>query len=137
MQTVVVRGLPGSEAPVPFIKEEVKIYNHLPSGELNDMIEEAEIIIARSGYSTIMDLIRLGKSAILVPTPGQTEQEYLAAFMRGKKWMYHAPQKNFKLEDALKGFRSMEKKMPDFRDSELHNLVKKLLIKVSQKANDK
>ena len=46
--------------------------------ELQMLLNKAKIVIARSGYSTIMDLIKLNKKAILIPTPGQTEQEYLS-----------------------------------------------------------
>jgi UDP:flavonoid glycosyltransferase YjiC (YdhE family) len=131
LEFVVVRGLPGKKFFTPLIKEGVKIYNHLSAYDLNKLMNESEIVISRSGYSTIMDLITLGKTAILVPTSGQTEQEYLAKHLQERNWMYCAPQKNFKLDAALDAFRSMEKKMPAFRDSELHDLVKELLIKIA------
>src|ERR1700676_1507399 len=47
MQTIVVRGLPDSELPIPLIQKGVKIYNHLSSDELNNLITESEFIIAR------------------------------------------------------------------------------------------
>lgn len=46
--------------------------------KIEQLLISSEIIISRSGYSTLMDLISIGRSAILIPTPGQTEQEYLA-----------------------------------------------------------
>ena len=53
--------------------------SHLNGEELNQAMVDADIVISRSGYSTIMDLARLGKKAIFIPTPGQTEQtSYLA-----------------------------------------------------------
>jgi uncharacterized protein (TIGR00661 family) len=58
--------------------------------KLANYILQAETIICRSGYSTIMDLLHLGKQAILIPTPGQTEQQYLAVQMsknHGWKWI--------------------------------------------------
>ncbi len=136
MQFIVVRGLPGLNSPVPFAGNGIKIYNHLPSAELNEIIDISDIIIARSGYSTIMDLVNMRKSAILVPTPGQTEQEYLAAYLHEKKWMYFLPQKNFNLENAINAFRSMEKRMPAIQESELQNVVKELLITVSRKSSE-
>ena len=51
---------------------------HLESSILADYIKNTPIVISRAGYSTIMDLWYLKKNAILIPTPGQTEQEYLA-----------------------------------------------------------
>ena len=41
----------------------------------------AKRITCRSGYSTLMDLAVLGIKAEIIPTPGQTEQEYLAERM--------------------------------------------------------
>lgn len=49
-------------------------------------IKNSRIVISRSGYSTIMDLLYLNKGGILIPTPGQTEQEYLAQRMRELGW---------------------------------------------------
>ena len=50
----------------------------------------AKRIICRSGYSTMMDLDAIGVSAEICPTPGQSEQEYLAEHLTGKnihrKW---------------------------------------------------
>ncbi len=62
-----------------FIEKNVEVVSHLASNDLNEAMLAAGVFIGRSGYSTIMDLARLGLSALLVPTPGQTEQEYLAA----------------------------------------------------------
>ena len=70
------------------MNEGIKIYNHLPADKLNELLIRSEYIIARSGYSTIMDLAKIQRNAILVPTPGQTEQEYLARYLHEKKWMY-------------------------------------------------
>lgn len=43
-----------------------------------DSIYQSKLIICRSGYSTIMDLEKYPYRIIYIPTPGQTEQEYLA-----------------------------------------------------------
>jgi UDP-N-acetylglucosamine:LPS N-acetylglucosamine transferase len=56
------------------------VRNHLADAELARALQGAELIVARSGYSTIMDLAALNLKALLVPTPGQTEQEYLAKY---------------------------------------------------------
>lgn len=45
-------------------------------------IASAEMIISRNGYSTLMDLHFLNKKSVLIPTPGQLEQEYLAELKR-------------------------------------------------------
>jgi UDP-N-acetylglucosamine:LPS N-acetylglucosamine transferase len=46
--------------------------------EFMGLMNESKVIISRSGYSTIMDLIATGNECILIPTPGQSEQLYLA-----------------------------------------------------------
>ena len=72
------------------------------SGEkLGHLILATENIICRSGYSTIMDLIALNKKAFLVPTPGQTEQEYLAQYLSEKGLFLYGKQEDFNLDDAL------------------------------------
>lgn len=59
-------------------KGNLDIMNFLLSKELQLAIAQSKHIICRSGYSSIMDLEVLERKAILIPTPGQTEQEYLA-----------------------------------------------------------
>lgn len=50
---------------------------HLPGAELAEHMSNAQLIVSRSGYTTLMDLVALGRSALVIPTPGQAEQEYL------------------------------------------------------------
>ena len=69
------------------------IKSHLDAKDLNTAISQSELIICRSGYSTVMDLAKLGKEAIFIPTTGQTEQEYLAKYYHKKGWA------NFSTED--------------------------------------
>jgi UDP-N-acetylglucosamine transferase subunit ALG13 len=64
----------------------ITLYEHLPSSGLKEIIKGSKNIISRSGYTTIMDLICLNCSALLIPTPGQTEQEYLAEYLSEKGW---------------------------------------------------
>lgn len=62
----------------------VRVEAHLPAHELQAALVQAELIIGRTGYSTIMDLEAIGRGALLVPTPGQPEQEYLARLHAGR-----------------------------------------------------
>lgn len=78
------------------------IVSHLNSLEMKTAILNSEIIISRSGYSTIMDLAVLNKKAVFIPTPGQTEQEYLANFFMKKNSAYSQKQSEFNLMEALK-----------------------------------
>ena len=65
------------------------------------MILRSDIVLSRSGYSTLMDLALFGKKAILVPTPGQTEQEYLASYHNKLEHFYYMSQKDFNLATAI------------------------------------
>jgi UDP-N-acetylglucosamine:LPS N-acetylglucosamine transferase len=58
---------------------------------------KAELIIGRSGYSTVMDIAALQKKSILIPTPGQTEQEYLANHLMKKRFAFCINQNEFSL----------------------------------------
>jgi uncharacterized protein (TIGR00661 family) len=97
---IIVRGLPSSSSMIPSTNT-IFFYNHLPAEELNKEMQKAEFIIARSGYSTIMDIVALRKKSILIPTPGQTEQEYLAKYISEKQIAFCVEQKNFILNKAL------------------------------------
>ncbi len=79
--------------------------NHLRSDELKYLIRNSTYIICRSGYSTIMDLVYLGRTALLVPTPGQSEQEYLAGQLSKQGWFIMENQKGFNLKSAIERLR--------------------------------
>ena len=111
-QVVLVRGLPNQTAqliPPPH----VKVFNHLPASDLGDLIRNAGQIICRSGYSTVMDLVRLGRRAIMVPTPGQIEQEYLGHYLASRGWAVCIDQKGFSLIDALAAAKAPGLQLPD------------------------
>lgn len=58
-------------------------YFHLPSSmELNQLINESSCVISKAGYTTIMEMVFLNKRAILIPTKGQYEQEYIAKHIK-------------------------------------------------------
>ena len=76
------------------------IVSHLPAKELEQEIANSELIISRSGYSTIMDLSVLGKKACFIATPGQTEQEYLAIKFEQEKKHQMMKQRSFNLVKA-------------------------------------
>lgn len=99
-KVIFLRGLPSSANRLANFNK-VQIENHLPSQDLNEAIEKSKIIICRSGYTSVMDLAALKKKAILVPTPGQTEQEYLAAYLSSKKYFFTVEQDEFYLQEVL------------------------------------
>ena len=58
----------------------ITFYPHLETTTFKEILTKSENVICRSGYSSIMDLYILQKKVIFIPTPGQTEQEYLAKY---------------------------------------------------------
>lgn len=60
----------------------IELLSHCDAPTLSTLIQNSRVIVCRSGYSTIMDLVSMKKTALLVPTPGQAEQEYLAVRMQ-------------------------------------------------------
>ncbi|MEO6489548.1 MAG: glycosyltransferase [Ferruginibacter sp.] len=100
-KVTLVRGLPMGGKKIPIRNEYLLVHDHLPSEALSELIQRSENIIARCGYSTVMDLIALKQKAILVPTPGQSEQEYLAGHLLKNKMFFTCPQENFSLQKCL------------------------------------
>ena len=74
------------------------IYNFMDSQQLETTITESDAVLCRSGYSTIMDLSKLGKKCYFIPTPGQYEQEYLAQRFTRKKLVPSCSQDEFTLD---------------------------------------
>jgi len=83
-RSLIIEGKPAQNINIQNFNN-VTIISHLEDKELAQTLKNAEKIYCRSGYSTLMDLWALEiKSAILIPTPGQTEQEYLAEYFEKK-----------------------------------------------------
>jgi UDP-N-acetylglucosamine transferase subunit ALG13 len=98
--SLLVRGKPDGTSE---IKAHGRLHevDFLITEDLNLAIEQSHLVIARSGYSTIMDLAKLGKQAILIPTPGQTEQAYLAKKLMTRGICYYKDQADFRISKAL------------------------------------
>ena len=93
----IVAGRPGARIAD---HRNVRIYPHLEDRELVSLILSASKVVMRSGYSSIMDFYALEKKALLVPTPGQTEQEYLAEIHSAKGYFIRMKQKDLDLKRA-------------------------------------
>lgn len=100
-KALLVRGLPGETDQYVCENTAVEIKNHLSAVELNQTILQSEVVICRSGYTSVMDLTKLHKKAILVATPGQTEQEYLAQYLQEQNLFLSLSQNKFSLHNAL------------------------------------
>ncbi len=76
----IVMTLGKSEKTSKIEKENITTYSFLTKEDREYLLNRAKLVIARSGYSTIMDLGVIGAKALLIPTPGQIEQEYLGEY---------------------------------------------------------
>lgn len=101
LKVLVVRGIPGEPGSRIESNDNIVQINHLNAKELNLAMAESEVIFSRSGYSTLMDLSRLNKKAIFIPTPGQTEQEYLARQLEERKIVYTTSLAKLDLNKAM------------------------------------
>lgn len=125
-KTAIIRGIPNQEIIISK-DNNVTFYSHLPSNELKGLIINSEIIISRSGYSSIMDYVSLKKKTILVPTPGQTEQEYLAYYHNSQHNFYSVFQNKFNIDDSIINIRKCkDKKIIDI-NSEMLLSIKSLI----------
>ncbi|MFH1161195.1 MAG: glycosyltransferase [bacterium] len=100
LKAVIVRGITEKKEEHQFSRT-IRIFSHLESAKLEQYIRKSLVVICRSGYSSIMDIAALGKRAIFIPTPGQTEQEYLARYLMARKIYFSMNQRDFDLIYAL------------------------------------
>jgi len=98
---LLVRGLPAETAEIE-VPSHVTVFNHLDTIELANELQQADYIISRGGYTSLMELISIDKKLIVVPTPGQTEQEYLSKLLMQNKRLLRIDQSKFSLQDAYK-----------------------------------
>lgn len=127
---LLVRGLPDQTKTIE--SNTVKIVNYLAAPELSQAMLASEVIVCRSGYTSLMDLAYLQKKAILIPTPGQAEQEYLADYFQQQGYSPAENQESLNLEAALK-------RLPQFRgiprppaERQLENHLKELLKRAAR-----
>jgi len=105
--------------------ENIKTVNFMQNKELEETINKSEIVVSRSGYTTIMDLTMLEKKVFFVPTPGQYEQEYLAKRLKSLGIAPSCKQEKFKVKKlnkvaVYKGLKTLSQQQVNF--SELFSL---------------
>jgi len=105
---VFIKGKIESEQSVA-IKNNITFYNFMQTEQLEKTFNESEMVLCRSGYTTIMDLVKLEKKAFFIPTPGQFEQEFLASKYYKEGLLPMATQEKFKMDavyavDLYNGF---------------------------------
>lgn len=108
-RVVITLGQPGQD-PLPAPKG-VEVYNYLNRERQEEMLNRSKLVVCRSGYSTITELSLLGKRALLIPTPGQTEQLYLGQTLHERGLFHSVDQRHLDLSRDLP--RAMER--PGYR----------------------
>jgi uncharacterized protein (TIGR00661 family) len=125
----VVRGVP-EELPESTIGDAI-VYNHLDAGKFNRLVCSSQLVICRSGYSSIMDMIKLNKKLVVIPTPGQPEQEYLGTYLSQNGFAVCIQQHKFLLKDAEQlaakfSFRHINRDMNEYK-----KVLKDFVISIS------
>ncbi len=98
--TLIVRGIPEQSERTPLSKTITSV-SAMTADELTRAIGSARTVISRPGYSTVMDFSALGVNPIFIPTPQQTEQEFLADMLKQRNVCYSEAQSDFSLDRAM------------------------------------
>lgn len=84
---ILIRGVVSNESKeINSMPTNISIINYASSSDLENIIYQSRVIVCRPGYTSMMDLLKMRKQCVVIPTPGQTEQEYLAQYLSGKKF---------------------------------------------------
>ncbi|MCG9792217.1 glycosyltransferase [Flavobacterium algicola] len=88
---------------------QITFFNFMKTRQLEQLMQESELILCRSGYTTIMDLAKLNKKAFFIPTPGQYEQIYLAEKFNKEGLAPYSSQENFTISklDEVKNYKGL------------------------------
>ncbi|HAN38070.1 MAG TPA: glycosyl transferase family 28, partial [Chitinophagaceae bacterium] len=103
---LLLRALPQAATTLA-VPDNVTAVNHADAATISAWVAQAEYIVTRSGYTTLMEVLPLGKRCICIPTPGQTEQGYLATYLMQRRWVFTVRQSQFS-EAVLKAALSFE-----------------------------
>ena len=79
-------------------KKHIETYSFLSKEKREDFLNRSNLVISRSGYSTILDLAVIGTKALMTPTPGQIEQQYLGQYHNKKRTFYSVNQDKINLK---------------------------------------
>lgn len=79
-----------------------EIYDHASRKVISSMIKGTGMIISRPGYSGVMEIVSMNKKALFIPTPGQTEQEYLGRYFKDKGYFHSVIQEKMDLQTDIK-----------------------------------
>ncbi len=132
--TIIFEGKPGNRGEIAR-NGNITFYNHLPARRMKEMILSSDSIITRAGYTTIMELVSLNCTALIIPTSGQTEQEYLAEYLSEKGWFRTVSQDEIKEGLILRNDKPLLQVELNRQSSILLNdALKELLEKIHKKS---
>lgn len=116
-KVVIAGGQPDGEAGET--NENVEYYSFLDADRQENVMNRAKCIITRSGYTTIMELAELNKTKVLLlPTPGQPEQEYLADYCEREQYFHHVSQYRLRLAEDTGDLKDFTGFTPPWRTDE-------------------
>lgn len=99
-RVVIALGRPG--APDSTLEGgRIRVHGYLDRARQEETMNRARLVVSRSGYTTLMELAELGRRALLVPTPGQTEQQYLARHHEARGHLHAVAQHRLRLRDDV------------------------------------
>ena len=124
---LLVRGMPGNTESLS-VPKNTTVQNHLSGNLLQEAILQSSYIISRSGYTTLMEILSLYKKSILIPTPGQTEQEYLAKKLQKQNACLVFTQAELNCATHFKRAKDFQFQLPEFaifKEETIIDLLKK------------
>ncbi len=129
---LILQGLPREERSKRLDSQEGNIHliHHLPGEEIFNLIKYTPQIICRAGVVTVFDLVVLQRSAVLIPTPGQTEQEYVSEFLDKNGYFKSLDQDYLTLEELLSIETEEKKYFPKTSDKAISEAFTELLQQV-------
>ena len=125
-KVTLVRGLPGADRPLPAI-DGATIIDHAGAEQLNRLMCDASLVISRAGYTSVMDALALKKRMLLIPTPGQGEQEYLGKHLSETGIAPVLQQQQFSLAGALRLSASFAYAFPDIALQDYETALNELI----------
>lgn len=111
----------------------IEFVTHLPTVEFARAVRNADWVISRGGYSTVMDMAYLGAKCIFVPTPGQYEQVVLARDLATAGYAVNIPANRLSVESLLEAFKGNVALPRPQQAGVLENAVKDLFSRVGDK----
>ncbi len=127
-KAILVRGVSQEQKKVDSLRQ-LTIINRVSENELKTLIPVSEIVVCRSGYTSVMELASISKKAVLVPTPGQPEQEYLGEYLSSYPLFCCVKQQDLTFSSLLLAARKLKESAIPFSSGLLVDAIQNLLVR--------